>query len=126
MKKIISVLTALTIIISLCGNVTMATDYNNHWAKNDIITLLNSNIISGDEMGNINPDNMITRAEFVKVINRTFNYNILLGVNFKDVTSDKWYYREVLSAYNYGLVKGDSEKTFSPERDVLEQGSGSL
>lgn len=115
MKKIISVLTALTIIISLCGNVTMATDYNNHWAKNDIITLLNSNIISGDEMGNINPDNMITRAEFVKVINRTFNYNILLGVNFKDVTSDKWYYNDFLIAKNEGYITGDNFGNANPE-----------
>ena len=40
---------------------------------------------------------------------------------FDDVTSDKWYYREVLSAYSYGLVKGDSGKTFSPEREVTRE-----
>ena len=45
-----------------------ASDYENHWAKNEISTLLSSDVLSGDLEGNLRPDDNILRCEFIKVI----------------------------------------------------------
>jgi len=82
-------------------------------------------VIKGNENGEANIDDNVTRAEAVAMILRFLGLNQVAMQGtvrvFDDVTSDQWYYREVLSAYHYGLVKGDSEKTFSPERNVTRE-----
>ncbi len=82
-------------------------------------------VIKGNEKGEANIYDNVTRAEAVAMVLRFLGLNKVAMQGtvriFDDVTSDKWYYREVLSAYNYGLIKGDSEKTFSPERDVTRE-----
>ena len=82
-------------------------------------------VIKGNDKGEANINDNVTRAEAVAMIMRFAGLNNVAMQGtvrvFDDVTSDKWYYREVLSAYHYGLVKGDSETTFSPERNVTRE-----
>ena len=82
-------------------------------------------VIRGNDKGEANIYDNVTRAEAVTMIMRFVGLNNVAMQGavrvFDDVTSDKWYYRDVLSAYHYGLVKGDSETTFSPERDVTRE-----
>lgn len=91
----------------------------------DIIWLSRTGVIKGNEKGEAEPERNVTRAEAVAMIMRFMGLNKIAMQGtiriFDDVTSDKWYYREVLNAYNYGLVKGDSENTFSPERAVTRE-----
>ena len=91
----------------------------------DVRMLSRVGVIKGNEKGEANIYDNVTRAEAVAMVLRFLGLNKIpmQGTvrTFDDVTSDKWYYREVLSAYCYGLVKGDSEKTFSPERDVTRE-----
>ncbi len=87
--------------------------------------LSRTGVVKGDENGNARPFDAITRAEATALLLRFLGLNPIAMQGtiriFDDVTSDKWYYREVVSAYNYGLVKGDSENTFSPERTVTRE-----
>jgi len=82
-------------------------------------------VIKGNDRGEANIYDNVTRAEAVAMVMRFLGLNKVAMQGtvriFDDVTSDKWFYREVLSAYYYGLVKGDSEKTFSPLRDVTRE-----
>ena len=39
---------------------------------------------------------------------------------FKDVQSNSWYYESVKNAYEYGLINGTSETTFSPNHTITE------
>lgn len=82
-------------------------------------------VIKGNEKGEANINHNVTRAEAVAMVMRFIGLNKIAMQGtvrvFDDVTADKWYYREVLSAYNYGLVKGDSERVFSPQRDVTRE-----
>ncbi len=87
--------------------------------------LSKTGVVKGNEKGEALPFANITRAEATAMLLRFLGLNqiaMMGGVRvFDDVTSDKWYYREVLSAYYYGLVKGDSENTFSPERNISRE-----
>ena len=86
---------------------------NEHWAYEDIMALYGAGMLSGYEDGTIRPENEISRAEVMKVV------NLLLGRNpsepyvksldynpFNDLETDKWYYVIVLEAtvtHNYYL-----------------------
>ncbi len=102
------------------------TDYDASNPDFHNVTMLSRvGVIRGNEKGEANINDNVTRAEAVAMVMRFLGLNKVAMQGtvriFDDVTGDKWYYREVLSAYNYGLVKGDSEKTFSPERNVTRE-----
>ena len=87
--------------------------------------LSRTGVVKGNDKGEALPFSNITRAEATAMLLRFLGLKgpAMQGTIriFDDVTSDKWYYREVLSAYYYGLVKGDSENTFSPDRNVSRE-----
>lgn len=68
----------------------------------------------GDLDGNLNPDNPITRAEYVSIINRALGYEEMGGTPFRDVQPSDWFAEDVDIAYTEGYVAGTSKNTFSP------------
>lgn len=87
--------------------------------------LSRTGIVKGNEKGEALPFENITRAEVTAMLLRFLGLNQIpvMGTSFvfEDVTSDDWFYREVMSAYHYGLVKGDSDTIFSPDRNVSRE-----
>lgn len=84
-----------------------------HWAYDDILSLNASGLMQGYEDGTYRPENQITRAEVMIVINKILGRNPSemyvksLGFNpFNDLEKDKWHYIAVLEAtitHNYYL-----------------------
>ncbi|MCL1873596.1 MAG: beta-Ala-His dipeptidase [Clostridiales bacterium] len=89
-------------------------NYKGHWAERSIDLLLAEKIIIGDEYGNINPNDLITRAEFVTIINRALGYKTESNTNFPDVAWGKWYYSEFAKAKQAGIIKGDDKGNANP------------
>ena len=50
-------------------------DISGHWAKKEINQFISSGYVNGYEDGTFRPDNSITRAEFVKLVNKYFGFN---------------------------------------------------
>ena len=95
MKKIIAVLLIIGLLpVSI---VAFASDYDTHWAKEQIEYLISTGIVSGDASG-VRPDDYILRAEFVKIINRSFNFNTPDENTFNDISVNDWYYNEIRPA----------------------------
>lgn len=84
-----------------------------HWAYNEILALTNSGLIEGYPDKTYKPENNITRAEVMTVINKLLgrkpleSYVKSLEFNpYNDLYEDKWYYVTVLEAtitHNYWL-----------------------
>ena len=84
-----------------------------HWAYEEIIALVSSGLIEGYPDKTYKPENNITRAEVMTVINKLLgrkpleSYVKSLGFNpYNDLYDDKWYYVTVLEAtitHNYWL-----------------------
>ena len=84
-----------------------------HWAYEDILSLNASGLMQGYEDGTYRPENQITRAEVMTVINKILGRNPSepyvksLDFNpFNDLEKDKWHYTAVLEAtitHNYYL-----------------------
>ena len=82
------------------------TDISGHWAENNIIAAKRKFIIQGYEDMTFRPDNYITRAEAMTIINRltvrhTDANGLIAGFrDWPDIQPTDWYYYEILEATN--------------------------
>lgn len=104
---------SLTFIFSLFFSV-------NVYAYN-IDILKAEGIVVGDE-GGYREEDTVTRGEFIKMINRTFSVPSDLSYEaLPDVSDTAWYFNDILSAVNYGYVKGDEKGNINPESNITRQ-----
>lgn len=96
-------------------------DIENHWAKNEIIDFTNKGYLNGRTDGNFYPQDSITRAEFVKVINRMFGLTTTSGVTFTDVPNSYWAKNEIDIAVTNGVANGYGNGKFEPEKPITRQ-----
>ncbi len=81
-----------------------------HWAFDAIHYLYWQEIVSGDDKGQFNPDNSVTRVEMIKMLCNTFGIKPVNKASFDDVTASDWFYGYAGAAYSAGLVKGSDGK----------------
>lgn len=124
-KKIMANLVVTSILLSTTSiiNANELNDINNHWAKKEIQTFIDKGYINGyPEDLTFRPENPITRAEFVKTVNKVFGYTQTTQISFKDVKKGEWYYSEVEKAVKAGYIKGYPEdNTFRPENPITRE-----
>lgn len=101
------------------------TDIDENTEYFDILWVSRTGIIEGNEKGEAEPLRNVTRAEAVAMVMRFMGFASMPEanqiVNFSDVSKNDWYYSTVMSAYYCGIIKGDSEMTFSPNRNVTRE-----
>lgn len=90
---------------------------SNHWAQTYLQNLYTYGIMRGDQAGNMNPDEPITRAEFASMLNRAFGYNSFKRgeLPFKDIKGTEWYADDIAIAYQAGYFAGTSATTADPQ-----------
>ncbi|MCR4437328.1 MAG: S-layer homology domain-containing protein [Eubacteriales bacterium] len=94
------------------------TDIEAHWAKSQITDWAGKGLIKGYSDGSFKPDNNITRAEFMAMVNRAFGYEKKDIVAFKDVPTGAWYYEEVAKARAAGYISGFEDVTLRPDNPI--------
>ena len=94
-------------------------DYSNHWASPEIGYLIRKGIVKGYSDGTIRPDNMITRAEFVTLVNRAFNYTTPGDENFRDIDNNAWYSESFSIAKKAGYLIGDNIGNANPDNNII-------
>ena len=111
--------TTTTNVTSTTGTTASATfnDITRHWARQYIEQLAQRGVISGDGQ-NFYPDELITRAEFVKIIIRTLNYSSPneITLPFTDTPAEAWSTPYIRLAYGAGWINGYPDNTFRPNR----------
>lgn len=81
-------------------------DTGGHWARDSIARVAKKGWITGYKDQSFRPDNNLSRAEFITVVNKLLDRspdqmtNKLLVSRFRDLDKDKWYYRQVILATN--------------------------
>lgn len=78
-------------------------------------------MLSGYEDGTVRPNQPVTRAEFVALVNRAFGFSSGSTVEFPDVEPGSWSYQAVASAVYEGYISGYEDGTFRPDREVSRQ-----
>lgn len=95
---------------------------NVEWAKEAIEKMAEQNIVAGDGSGKFNPDNTVTREEFVKMLVAAAKvYSSEAKCTFADCPEDAWFYPYVASAYKNGIAEGMSEEHFGVGEKLTRQ-----
>lgn len=96
-------------------------DYSGHWAEDTIDEWYEKDYVIGYEDGSFKPDQTITRAEFMKMVNKAFDYTEKGSTNFEDVESDDWFYQDVQKAVKAGYIIGYEDNTARPGNKITRQ-----
>ena len=77
--------------------------------------------INGYSEDTFAPLNTITRAEFVKIVNRVFSYTAPGSNSFTDVSESDWYYNDICIAAQAGYINGMGDGRFCPEDNITRE-----
>lgn len=118
-KKLISSMLLSSILITpiyVQANPKLS-DISKHWANQ----FISSGYVNGYEDGTFRPDNSITRAEFVKLVNKYFGFNNKEDIKFSDINTNDWYYNDICIASKAGYINGYEDKTFKPNKTITRE-----
>jgi len=96
-------------------------DISDHWAKDTITKWLNEGFITGYSDGTFRPDNSITRAEFMALVNRAFGFSEKAAIRFSDVSANDWFHDEIAKAVKAGYISGYQDGTVKPNQAISRQ-----
>ena len=97
-------------------------DVTQDWAVEAIKALAARNVINGVGDDNFDPENVVTRAQFVKMITAMFDVLDYSAVGtFTDVANDAWYAPYVATAQKLGITLGYEDGTFRPDASITRE-----
>lgn len=99
------------------------------WAYEPIRFLTAIKALSGYEDGNFQPDGMVTRAEFIKIMLTSLKIPLEEASAeqedgekpFADIIQEDWFYPYMVSAHKNGILMGDLDGRCFPERRITRQ-----
>ena len=101
-------------------------DISNHWAKAQIEDFASNGYVGGYEDNTFKPNNDITRAEFVRIVNKYFGFTQAEGENFTDVSEGAWYYKDICIGIRAGYINGYQDGTFRPNKSITREEAASI
>ena len=89
----------------------------------DMEQLSRTGVIMGNEKGEAKPFDNVTRAEATAMVMRFLGLHTetVYELSFDDVERSDWFWGYVAAAHKAGIVVGDSDTTFAPERNVTRE-----
>lgn len=124
-KKLRKTIAICLMAITLCSNIipVMAQykDVSGHWASSEVDKWVSKNLIEGYPDGTFRPDDPVSRAEFVSILNKVLNLIERSTTKMADVPGDAWYHTVISKAAAAGLLQGDDTGAFRPDHKLSRQ-----
>lgn len=121
-KRWLSFLLSAAMLVAMLPTALAASDIESHWAKSYIEYLDREGVINPSATtGNYEPDRDMTRAEFMRYINRAFHFTEKTSISYTDVPSNAWYYETIQIAERYGYINGTGNNKMEPEGKVTRE-----
>ena len=118
---------SLAISASAAGATTRkAADFKDYdrtaWYAEAVSAAVDNGLLYGKSSTVIDPNGAMTRAEMAAIINRSFGcYKTADISQYKDVSKDKWYYKDVALAVQMGTYNGRSASSMAPDAPISRQ-----
>lgn len=108
-------------VIGMLSSVFAFEDTVGYQYEKDIAHLAEMGVVQGYEGNIYKPDQVISRAELLKIILKTANVDIEsgLGACFHDVFTGDWYHDVVCTAKKLKIIGGYEDGSFKPNQQVL-------
>lgn len=122
-KRLARWLVAIIWVLGCTATTALAADdITGHWSEPYFRSLSAHGVINANGKGEFTPDTKISRAEFMRYINRAFGLTEEADISqYKDVKSNQWYYQSVRIAVKYGYISGMSETEMGPNREITRE-----
>ncbi|WP_055105071.1 glycosyl hydrolase [Paenibacillus ihumii] len=119
---------AIILILSMIPPVfgTSAKEAGTHWAAARLDRWQEHGVISGYEDGSYRPDEKITRAELVTLINKIFGFSAQSGDRFSDVPVNSWFAGQMAAAKAAGYYLGFPGGLGKPAASITRQDAAVL
>jgi len=101
-------------------------DISSHWAKPQIEYLMAQKIISGYPDNTFRPENPISRAEFIVMTNKAFNFTASADINYSDVKPNDWFAADIARAKAAGYIAGYEDGTMKPKKQISRQEAATI
>gem|GEM_PF-2428691 len=102
-------------------------DIKGHWAEQDILEWVQQGIITGYPDQTFRPDDVISRGEFVSLVNKAFKFSASkTTITFKDLKPTDWVYSQVQTAVAQGYINGYSDQTFRQKQNINRQETATI
>lgn len=99
-------------------------DTEGHWSERYINTATEKGLFKGDEKGFFNPDEDVTRAQFVTVLWRMAGSPTadVVDVPFTDISGQSEEFKTAIAwGYTNGYINGTSATTFEPDENLTRE-----
>lgn len=106
--------------ITIVAEIPSFVDTVGHWAEKEINTFALKGYVQGYENGEFKPENEVTRAEFVTMINNYFGLTQTSGVVFED-TKNHWAKEQIDIAITNGVANGFNTDEFRPNDKITRE-----
>ena len=132
-KRILAMILAAASCLSLAVSASAAststrktTDFKDYdrtaWYAEAMSAAVDNGLLYGKSSTVIDPNGAMTRAEMAAIINRSFGcYKTADISQYKDVSKDKWYYKDVALAVQMGTYNGRSASSMAPDAPISRQ-----
>ena len=132
-KRILAMILAVASCLSLAvsasaANTTArrATDFRDFdksaWYAEAVSAAVDNGLLYGKSSTTLDPNGDMTRAEMAAIINRSFGcYKAADISQYKDVSKDKWCYKDVALAVQMGTYNGRSSSAMAPDAPISRQ-----
>lgn len=121
-KRLLSALLCMAMLTVMLPFASAASDLEGHWAKTYIEYLDREGVINPSATtGKYEPNRDMTRAEFMRYINRAFHFTETAAISYTDVPRNAWYYETIQIAKKYGYINGVGENKMDPEGKVTRE-----
>lgn len=91
------------------------------WAYPQISYLTSEGIIKGYPDSTFRPDNPITIAEFIVIVNRALKFEVTGRVSFSDVNRWDWYYKDIGRAEAAGYMVDSYNGKLEPDKKITRE-----
>jgi uncharacterized protein YjdB len=127
-SRLLAVTLVFSLLLALAGVAYAGfSDLNGHWAQKQVEEWADKGLVRGYQDGTFRPNNAVTRAEFVALVNRAMEVEGSgAEVSFKDVKSGDWFFNDVAAAVSAGYVGGYEDGTFRPNQPITRQEAASI
>ena len=96
-------------------------DIADHWAQNEIETMVEYGVVEGNPDGTFNPDGNLNRAEAAALLWRVLSSgdpDDPPESPFTDVSLGEWYTSYIAVLKDFGLISGNPDGTYEPSENI--------
>lgn len=123
--KLVYFIVGLCFLFFCFGCSAQASEFKdvNHWAKNYINYTTEKGLFVGTSTTTFNPDNNMTRGQFITVLSRYAKITAgdYINQTFDDVNPESYFFGAIAWASSNNIVEGTSDNIFMPNSSITRE-----